>query len=666
MRGNSSDRRSSSRCPGGPWWSTSACTGVFAWTGPSCGSLLRTGGAVTSVIGLLPTSIEVDTDPALDVDGAISASEQIIGASISADAVHSELVVFDAGLRDGEPSRAGLAWRLEISSPTPTVHYIDARRGTLISSAASIHTARQRSVRDALRLTEFDEIEANAIEAYDETSMTTPMPPPDAAEAWAASGLVYDYYLDRFGRASWDGGDAPVVAYVDYGNQSEQARQLDGAMYFDRGMVTAETVAHEFSHAVINAETNLPYAGYTGSIQEAFADVFAHYVEGAGEPWSVGDGTAAGIVRDPSNPVDHGGVEHFTGTKGLEYGEACSGDVAGECGPATCTNHDLSCIAGCTAPMACEYGLCRQVADFCANDNGHIHDNSTVLSYAAYEITDAGISVGSKKVAGIGATKAEQIFYRALDLYVGSAQRFLDFRDAAVAACHDFAFDFPEQGLPNHGITGQDCGVVINAFVDVGVSAEIDRDVDGWEDRLDNCPDDPNSDQLDTNDNDVGDACEGDGGDGDGDISFTVCEWSDRRSADEHTECSWEMPDGCDLAGGSQVQVSGDASFPTLTTLRSGVFTHIDVTRLESVVFWPQYGRESTEPLPDSIVYGDANVPNTTPSEGYASDPDPFEDYDVYSISFSTDPFGADPQWAGVTIVVGPGYSTSDCDLAKH
>ena len=42
------------------------------------------------------------------------------------------------------------------------------------------------------------------------------------------------------------------------------------------------------------------------------------------------------------------------------------------------------------------------------------------------------------------------------------------------------------------------------------ITAEIDTDVDGVLDYVDNCPDTPNSDQSDINNNGIGDVCDSD------------------------------------------------------------------------------------------------------------------------------------------------------------
>ena len=89
-------------------------------------------------------------------------------------------------------------------------------------------------------------------------------------------------FSEEFGRSSYDGQGAPVVATVhyekDYDNAFWDGSQLvfgdgDGEV-FDRFTKPVDVLAHELTHAVIQHTANLTYEGQSGALNESVADVF--------------------------------------------------------------------------------------------------------------------------------------------------------------------------------------------------------------------------------------------------------------------------------------------------------------------------------------------------------------------------------------------------------
>lgn len=98
-----------------------------------------------------------------------------------------------------------------------------------------------------------------------------------------------------------------------------------------------DIVSHEYAHAVIeNTAGELPYENATGAINEAYADIFACFIDGnwtLGEDWDT--------VRDISNPNEYETPSEMNGKYFIDYNN---------------TNTDL----------------------------GGVHTNSTVISHCAY------------------------------------------------------------------------------------------------------------------------------------------------------------------------------------------------------------------------------------------------------------------------------------------
>src|SRR5919107_2780561 len=117
-----------------------------------------------------------------------------------------------------------------------------------------------------------------------------------------ASLLLFE---EVFGRTSYDGQGAPVVASVHYGTDYDNAfwdgSQLvfgdgDGKV-FERFTKPVDVLGHEFSHAVTQFTANLTYQGQSGALNESVSDVFGSCLKqrllaqtAADADWLIGEG----------------------------------------------------------------------------------------------------------------------------------------------------------------------------------------------------------------------------------------------------------------------------------------------------------------------------------------------------------------------------------------
>lgn len=69
-------------------------------------------------------------------------------------------------------------------------------------------------------------------------------------------------------------------------------------------------------------------------------------------------------------------------------------------------------------------------------DNGGVHINSSINNKAAYLMAEGGEHYGVE-VDGVGRDATEQIYYRALNLYLTSSSDFSMMRQAAIEAASD-------------------------------------------------------------------------------------------------------------------------------------------------------------------------------------------------------------------------------------
>lgn len=217
---------------------------------------------------------------------------------------------------------------------------------------------------------------------------------PDAASALFALGKVYDFYKSTFNRNSWDGNGANLIGKV---RVTESGQPMNNAFFSpDSGIMSFggadkfagayDVVGHEVTHGVVNSSAGLKYEGQSGAVNESFADIFGEsvedYITGGAADWKLGTGLAS-FARDFINPESHSQPS------------------------------SMSAFVNTTA------------------DHGGVHINSGIPNHAFYLLV-VGLSNG-----GIGRTKAQQIYYRALTTKLSANSSFLDLRLAVVKSAEE-------------------------------------------------------------------------------------------------------------------------------------------------------------------------------------------------------------------------------------
>jgi thermolysin metallopeptidase-like protein/emfourin len=231
----------------------------------------------------------------------------------------------------------------------------------------------------------------------------------DAAvdEAYAGVEAALALLREAFGRASYDGQSAPVVATVHYGSGYDNAfwdgRQLvfgDGdRKVFDRFTKPVDVLGHELAHAVTEHTAGLVYSGQSGALNESVSDVFASCLkqwllgQTADEAdWLIGEGIFMPAVR--------GRALRSMAEPGTAYDDPVLGrdpQVASMDAYVTTTQ-----------------------------DNGGVHLNSGIPN-RAFHLAATGI--GGRSWEGAG-----QIWYAALTSGIGPQTDFATFADATVSA----------------------------------------------------------------------------------------------------------------------------------------------------------------------------------------------------------------------------------------
>jgi Zn-dependent metalloprotease len=209
---------------------------------------------------------------------------------------------------------------------------------------------------------------------------------------------TYDFFMNEFGRNSYDNAGGQTRAYIHFGLSWPNAAwgTLDNRMFLGDGdgvstnyRTYLNVVAHEFTHGVIyhNGGGGLDYEGESGALNESFADIFGtaaeFYIKPQSANWLHGEEGAL-------NPGDY--VRSF-----IDPHSRNQPHTYGFNDPYW---HDP------TDPF---------------NDGG-IHINSGVQNHWYYLLVEGGTAINangdSYSVEGIGLAKALQIVYRNLTTYL--------------------------------------------------------------------------------------------------------------------------------------------------------------------------------------------------------------------------------------------------------
>lgn len=227
---------------------------------------------------------------------------------------------------------------------------------------------------------------------------------PKAVSAHYNGGKAYEYYKNTFGRESINGEGGNIISLINVvdenGAQMDNAFWSGAAMFYgngNQGFVSPlckalDVAGHELSHGVIQSTANLLYQNESGALNESFADIFGAMIDR--DDWQLGEEVVntsvfpSGALRDMSNPHNGGTSLSDNGWQPAHYSERFTGN----------------------------------------EDNGGVHTNSGIINKAFFNFaTDPSV----------GKDKAEQVFYRALTVYLFKSAQFIDCRVAVVQAAND-------------------------------------------------------------------------------------------------------------------------------------------------------------------------------------------------------------------------------------
>ncbi|MFN2458415.1 MAG: M4 family metallopeptidase [Chitinophagaceae bacterium] len=288
---------------------------------------------------------------------------------------------------------------------------------------------------------------------------------------WGAE-VVYDYWLARHNRFSFDGKNGKIKSFIHYGPAYDNAFWNGSVMTYGDGsgpaakgfkaLTSLDVCGHEIGHGVCSYTANLVYAKESGAMNEGFSDIWAACVEyyaatviapqlkDSFAVFSIGEQIAANRSR-PLRRMDNPQAEFDPDTYGGRYWKNpnCSPTLAND----QCGVHTNSGVLNkwfYLLTVGSHTGSGPDVT-FAVGDDG-INDKSATEPNAG----------NTYSVTGLGFEKSEQIAYLT-EIMLTTTATFAEARNVSISAANS--------------LYGDPCGPevksVTNAWYGVGVGAEF-------------------------------------------------------------------------------------------------------------------------------------------------------------------------------------------------
>lgn len=235
-----------------------------------------------------------------------------------------------------------------------------------------------------------------------------------AVDGHMYSALVYDWFLSRFGRNSYDDNGSSMTTSVNYSAEGDNNAYWNGSQIvvwsWSSGWRSLagcpDVIAHEWSHAVTETTSGLVYQLESGALNESFSDMMGAAFEFAHDTldtpdWLMGENgrlTGDGF-RDMQNPHAKGDPDTY-GTSDPYWID----------------------VNGCTP---------TNFNDYCG-----VHTNSGVGNKWYSLLSDGGIHNGVT-VNGLGYDTAILIAYRANTVYWTATTDYAQAAVGTISAAHD-------------------------------------------------------------------------------------------------------------------------------------------------------------------------------------------------------------------------------------
>ncbi len=269
-------------------------------------------------------------------------------------------------------------------------------RGVLIHTR---NNNRQTLYGNAINFTDSDNFWNNRLPSGDDV----------ATDAHWGAEVTYDYFKNRFNRNSFNNNGSPMYSYIHHSVNYNNAFWNGFAMTYGDGdgafmspLTSLDIVGHEFTHGVTGTSSGLIYMNQSGALNESFSDIFGAAIDfqnrGSQANYLIGEAVmvGGGAFRNMQNPNQFNDPDTYNG----KHWKPANGP-----------------------------------------DNGGVHSNSGVQNFWFYLLANGGQGTNdngaSYNITGIGLTKAENIAFRNLTVYLTNSSNYTDAAANAIQAAED-------------------------------------------------------------------------------------------------------------------------------------------------------------------------------------------------------------------------------------
>lgn len=253
---------------------------------------------------------------------------------------------------------------------------------------------------------------------------------------------VNDFYQEMFNRHGFDGEGGTTWAFYNdnknWDNTNSYAHSVMGfpgaIIVFGKGSsLSDDLIAHEYTHNVQGAICDLTYSGESGALMEAYADICGELFE----EWYTGtcdwihDGGRS--LKDPTAYITSDGTRYPSKYQGKNWMDPAK----------------------------------------LSNDHGGVHTNCTVISHAAWLMTQP--SADSGKYESLSTYDLAQLFYKALYGITNADITFSEFRSVLTYTAYSLC--------QNGQLTAKQVAMVDWAMSEAGIPTSLFLDRNG-EDRV--------------------------------------------------------------------------------------------------------------------------------------------------------------------------------------